>query len=53
MTLSVTLVTENDLVRRLVNDFAHGLGCPVTAAKSPGNGIRIDVDDDVQSLVEL
>jgi len=53
MNLSVTLVTENEAVRRLVGDFAHGLGCPVTAAKSPDTSIRIDVDDDLRSLLEL
>ena len=53
MNLSVTLVTDNDVVRRLVSDFAHGLGRPVTAAISPDRAIRIEVDDDVQSLVEL
>jgi hypothetical protein len=53
MTLSVTLVSENDLVLRLVRDFAHGLGCTVTAPKSADRSIRIEVDDDDHSLVEL
>jgi len=53
MRVSVTLVTENDLIRRLVGDFAHGLGCPVTPAKSPDKSIRIEVDDDALSLLEL
>ena len=29
MTVSVTLVSEDDLILRLVRDFAHGLDCPV------------------------
>jgi len=53
MTLSVTLVSENDQLRHLVRDFAHGLGCPVTAAKSPDKAIRIEVDDHDHSLVEV
>jgi hypothetical protein len=54
MILAVTLVSENDLVRSLVRDFARGLGCPVTAAKSPGTSIRIEINDDDHSrLVEL
>jgi hypothetical protein len=54
MTVSVTLVSENDLVRRLVRDFAYGLGCPVdNEPVSSGRSIRIDVDDDDHSLVEL
>jgi hypothetical protein len=53
MTIAVTLVTENDLLLRLVRDFAHGLGCRVdTAPTSSGHSIRIAVDDD-HSLVEL
>jgi hypothetical protein len=50
MTVSVTLVSENDLVLRLVHDFAHGLGCPVDTS---GRSVRIEVDDDGHSLVEL
>src|SRR4030095_2630661 len=53
MTLSVTLVSENDQLLRLVRDFAHGLGCPVTVPKSPDGRGRIEVDDDDHSLVEL
>jgi hypothetical protein len=54
MTVSVTLVSENDLVLRLVGDFAHGLGCPVDMKPmSSGRSIRIEVDDDDHSLVEL
>jgi hypothetical protein len=53
MTVFVTLISENDLVLRLVRDFARGLGCPVTAPTSPGQSIRIEVDDDDHSLVEL
>jgi hypothetical protein len=53
MILSVTLVSENDQLLRLVRDFAHGLGCPVTVPKSPDKAIRIEVDDDDHSLVEL
>jgi hypothetical protein len=53
MTLSVTLVSENDQLLRLVRDFAHGLGCSVTGPKSPDRSIRIDADDDDHSLVEL
>ena len=54
MTVSVTLVSENDLVLRLVRDFAHGLGCPVDMTPmSSGRSIRIEVDDDDHSLVEL
>jgi hypothetical protein len=52
MTVSVTLVSNNDLVLRLVRDFAHGLGCPVDVPSS-GQSIRIEVDDDDHSLVEL
>jgi hypothetical protein len=54
MTVSVTLVSNNDLVLRLVRDFAHGLGCPVDVPpSSSGQSIRIEVDDDDHSLVEL
>jgi hypothetical protein len=54
MTVSVTLVSENDQVLRLVRDFAHGLGHPVDVAQtSAGQGVRIEVDDEDHSLVEL
>ena len=53
MKVSVTLVSENDLIRALVRDFAHGLGCPVAAATPPDTTIRIDINDDDHSLVEL
>jgi hypothetical protein len=54
MTMSVTLVSANDLVLRLVRDFAHGLGCPVDVGPiSSARSIRIEVHDDGDSLVEL
>jgi hypothetical protein len=54
MTIAVTLVTENDQLLRLVRDFAHGLGCRVDMAPvSSGGSIRIALDDDDHSLVEL
>ena len=53
MKVSVTLVSENDLIRALVGEFAHGLGCPVAAATPPDTRIRIDINDDAHSLVEL
>ena len=52
MKVSVTLVSENDLVLGLVRDFARGLGCPVTAA-SPERSICIEADDADHSLMEL
>ena len=52
MQVSITLVSENDLVRSLVGDFARGLSCPVTA-NSPDRSIRIEVEDDDHSLMEL
>lgn len=54
MTIAVTLVSQSDLLLHLVRDFAHGLGCRVDmAATSSGQSIRIMVDDDDHSLVEL
>jgi hypothetical protein len=51
MTVSVTLVSESDLILRLVHDFSHGLGCPVEM--STGRSIRIQLDDVDHRLVEL
>jgi hypothetical protein len=51
MTVSATLVSTNDLVLRLVHDFARGLGCPVDV--SADRRIRIDLDGDDQKLLEL
>lgn len=51
MTVSVTLVSKNDLILRLVHDFAHGLGCPVHS--SADRRIQIDLDGDDQKLLEL
>ena len=54
MTIDVTLVSGSESLLRLVGDFAHGLGCRVdTAPTSSGRSIRIAVDDDDHSLVEL
>jgi len=55
MTLALTLVSESDLLRRLVRDFAHGLGCQVDAVptSSGGQSIRIAVNENDHSLVEL
>ena len=54
MTVSVTLVSEHDLVVRLVHDFARGLGCPVELGPaSPGRSIRIELDDTDHRLIEL
>ena len=51
MIVSATLVSTNDLVLRLVHDFARGLGCPVDT--SADRRIRIDVEGDDQKLLEL
>lgn len=52
MTISVTLVSANDLVLRMVHDFARGLGCRVETESAPSGHVRIEVGDD-QSLLEL
>jgi len=51
MRVTVTLVSENALIRRLVHDFSRGLGCPVEIAT--GHSVRIQLDDVDQRLVEL
>ena len=53
MTVVVRLVSGNDVIRGLVRDFARGLGCPVTAATPPDTSIRMEINDDDHSLVEL
>ena len=55
MTLALTLVSESDLLRRLVRDFAHGLGCPVDMASTSSGrpSVRIAVNESDHSLVEL
>jgi hypothetical protein len=54
MTVSVTLVSESDPVLRDVSDVARGLGCPVdTGPMTSSRSVRIEVDDDDHSLVEL
>lgn len=54
MTVSFKLVSENDLVLRLVRDFAHGLGCPVDmGSMSSTHSIRIEVNEDERHLMEL
>src|SRR5689334_8401771 len=54
MTVSVTLVSGNDLVLRLVRDFVQGLGGRVDERASPsGRSIRIEFEDDEHSLLEL
>jgi hypothetical protein len=53
MTVSATLVTKSDEVRRLVRDFAHGLGCRIQAKRVSGPSVRVDMDDDGHSLLEV
>jgi hypothetical protein len=54
MTIAVTLVTKSERLLDLVRDFAHGLGCRVDMATTAGGrGIRIAVNDDDYTLVEL
>ena len=54
MKVSVTIVSENDLIRALVRDFAHGLGCRVDMGAAPaGRSIRIAVNEEDYTLVEL
>jgi hypothetical protein len=55
MTIALTLVSENDLLRRLVRDFAHGLGCPVDMGPTSSGrpSVRIAVNENDHSLVEL
>jgi hypothetical protein len=54
MNITVTVVSKNDVLLRLVRDFAHGLGCRVEMVPTPSVGsIRIALNEDEQSLVEL
>ncbi|MGH9255845.1 MAG: hypothetical protein ACRD3C_14890 [Vicinamibacterales bacterium] len=54
MTVYLTLISGNDLVLRLVGDFARGLGCTLDMVTAPaGRGIRIEVPDVGHGLVEL
>ena len=54
MVVHLTLVSENEVVLRLVGDFASGLGCALdTVPASPGRGIRAEVPDAGNTLLEL
>jgi hypothetical protein len=54
MTVSVTLVSQNEEVLRLVHDFARGLGCAADMSiTSGGPSLRIEVEDSDRSLLEL
>jgi hypothetical protein len=54
MTVYLTLTSGNDLVLRLVSEFARGLGCAVDAASTTANHrVRIEVPDTGHTLVEL
>jgi hypothetical protein len=54
MTVFLTLTSGNDLVLRLVSEFARGLGCAVdTASTTANHRIRIEVPDTGHTLVEL
>jgi hypothetical protein len=47
---TLTVVTENDSVARLVGDFAKGLGC---AVETLGGGVRVDLADTGDTVFEL
>lgn len=53
MTAHLTLESENELVLRLVSDFARGLGCTFdTVPTSTGRGMWTEVPD-ADTLLEL
>ena len=55
MTVYLTLISGSHLILHLVSDFARGLGCSVdvVAEQPPHRGIRIEVPDAGDTLVEL
>jgi len=54
MTAHLTLESENELVLRIVSDYARGLGCTFdTVPTSTGRGIRTEVTDAGDTLLEL
>lgn len=54
MIVRLMLVSENEVVLRLVGDFARGLGCALDIIPaSPGRGIRMEVPDAGDTLLEL
>lgn len=54
MTAHLTLLSENEVLLRLVADFARGLGCPLHAVPaSTGRGITAEVPDAGDTLLAL
>jgi hypothetical protein len=49
----LTVFSENDVVLDLVRDFASGLGCAVDRARTSGEGLRIDLPETDDGLLEL
>ena len=53
MTLHFMLASESDRLLRLVGEFAHGLGCTLEAAPAQGGGLRAEVPDGADTLLNL
>ena len=47
------MLSENETVVQFVRDFAKGLGCVVDVANDAGAGIRIELADTGEVLLEL
>ena len=53
MTVHLRLVSENDNLLQLVGEFAKGLGCTIDAAPATGHGLRLQLAEGADTLLNL
>jgi hypothetical protein len=49
----LTLISQNKSVLNLVGDFASGLGCTVDRRHLASDGLRVELPDERDALLEL
>ena len=53
MTVHLLLVSQSDNLLQLVGEFAKGLGCTLEAAPATGRGLRLQLAEGADTLLNL
>ena len=53
MTVHLLIVSDSDNLLQLVGEFAKGLGCTLEAAPATGRGLRVELPDGAETLLNL
>ena len=53
MTVHLLLISQNENLLLLVGEFAKGLGCTIEAAPATGRGLRLQLAEGAETLLNL